>query len=79
MFDSITRGQRPATGHVEGTPSDNLAVLPRHRPALVAFAAMLDAADRRDWRAHLRADREPRRLGWSICPTAPKVGKGVRA
>lgn len=44
-------------------------------PRLAAFANLIAAFDRRDWKAGRLATRELRALGLSVCPITPSGGR----
>ena len=46
-------------------------------PRVLAFAELVEAADRGEWRAGLLASRRLRSMGYSVCLTRPTSGSGV--
>lgn len=59
-----------------GSPVPGAAAQPDHR--LAAFADLVAAVDRHDWRDGQLATRRLRALGFSVCLITPK-GDGRRA
>lgn len=58
-----------------GSPVPGAAAQPDHR--LAAFADLVAAVDRHDWRDGQLATRRLRALGFSVCLITPKGGGGA--